>query len=250
MSSSARTCLRVLQSIGITLAMAASATSAQPARTGPYLRWNLAEATSAPDEPLHQLCGAVSVSWVDSDDQVVWTRELPARMREVDRGLCDCRRADDGGPCAAELRDYRARPRAAEPPFAIGVVRAEEVVAVADASGLLFLRVSTGEVLLDWAAPSGPPLRTPPLFVDEGRFALEGEPGCAGPVLHGRALTRCGGHLVYFNGTDVALFSLEPLRLVAVADGNAAAAGSRGHLEARLPLGRWVFVLTGRIFFR
>lgn len=234
---------------GLALLLVAGVASAQPTSSGAYLRWNLEDLPPSPAAAHSRACRAVSVSWLDARDRVLWTVALPQRMREADQGLCDCHRADDGGSCAAELREYRARPRASEPPFVIGVLREGDIVAVADASGVLLLDVRSGEVLLDWAAPAAAGAR---FFVDEGRFRLEGGKGCAGPVVHGHTLRRCGARLVYFNGAAVALFGLSPARLEAAASSEPAhsLSAKAGQVKARIPVGGGAFVLEGIVYLR
>ncbi|MBF5041122.1 hypothetical protein FGE12_01860 [Aggregicoccus sp. 17bor-14] len=118
---------------------------------------------------------------------------------------------------------------------------------MADATGVLLLDVRDGKVLLDWEAPRDASAR---FFVDEGHFALEGAPSCAGAFLRGRMLQRCGSRLVYFNGTAAALLQLAPPRLRAQARLEAAQVVSPkpGRLRARIPFGSRTLVLQGVVY--
>lgn len=237
----------VVWGCGLALFLAASVVSAQGASQGAWLRWDLENLPPAPGTPHALLCQAVSVSWLDAHDRVRWTARLPARMRDADQGDCDCRRADDGGACASELREYRARPRASVPPFVVGVLREGHVLAVADMSGVLLLDVRSGKVLLDWEAPPDAGAR---LFVDEGRFTLEGMKECSGVLERGRMLRRCGTRLVYFNGSAVAVFHLGRPRLEAATrvEASHVVPSAPSHVKARIPVGSGTFVLNGRVY--
>ncbi|NMO17867.1 hypothetical protein HPC49_23370 [Pyxidicoccus fallax] len=230
---------------GLVLFLVAGVASAQGAGTGAFLRWDLEEAGPQPET----VCQAVSVSWLDAKDRVLWTVPLPARMREVDREPCGCAPAGDGGVCVSELHAYRSRPRASVPPFVVGVLRKGDVLAVADMSGVLLLDVRSGKVLLDWEAPREP---SPRLFVDEGRFTLEGTAGCTGSLARGRMLHRCGNRFVYFNGTAVALLQASPPGLeAAVRVEDAHLIPQRpSRVKARIPIGGGAFVLRGIVYLR
>ncbi|MFP2925682.1 hypothetical protein ACLESO_10765 [Pyxidicoccus sp. 3LG] len=234
---------------GLMLFLVTSVVSTGDARAGAFLRWNLEDRPRVDAPRGETVCQAVSVSWLDARDRVLWTVALPERMQESDQAPCGCRPAGDGGVCVSELHDYIARPRASVPPFVVGVLRQGDVLAVADLSGVLLLDVRSGKVLLDWEAPREPNAQ---LFVDEGRFTLEGTQGCSGPLARGRMLHRCGTRFVYFNGSAVALFQARPPGLeAAVRVESAHLIPQRpARVKARVPIGGGTFALQGIVYLR
>jgi AraC-like DNA-binding protein len=158
--------------------------SGAPKALAPFLRVELAERAGQ----ANVMCHPRALAWVDGEDRVVWTRELPARMRARAWESCD----------ESEVVTYERRPRfAGLGPFG----RLENVngaTVVDDGAGVLVLRESDGAVLLDLPAPSASQTA---LFFDSGTFDLDGEPQCDGPAPRARVLARCGTSLVYFNGT-------------------------------------------------
>jgi hypothetical protein len=239
----------MVRCVGLALVLVAGGASAGEAKAGAFLRWDLEERPQAEGPPGEVACQAVSVSWLDAKDRVRWTVPLPERMRAVDREPCGCAPPADGGVCVSALHAYRARPRASVPPFVVGVLRIGDVLAVADLSGVLLLDAGSGRVLLDWEAPREPGAL---LFVDEGRFTLEGTPGCSGPLTRGRMLHRCGSRFVYFNGSAVALFQARPPGLEAAVRAEPAHLVPQrpSRVKARVPVGGVTFALQGTVYLR
>ncbi|MFP2907830.1 hypothetical protein ACLESD_22835 [Pyxidicoccus sp. 3LFB2] len=239
----------VVRGCALALVLVASMASARDVPAGAFLRWDLEERVRADGPQPETVCQAVSVSWLDARDRVLWRAPLPERMRKVDWEPCGCRPPGDGGVCVSALHTYVAEPRASTPPFVVGTHRKGDVLGVADMSGVLLLDVRTGKVLLDWEAPREP---NAVLFVDEGRFTLEGIPGCAGTVARGRLFHRCGSRFLYFNGSAVALFQTRPPGLeTAVRAETAHLIPQRpSHVKARIPIAGGTFMLEGRVYLR
>jgi hypothetical protein len=207
----------------------------------PFLRWEL-EARNGPNG---QMCHARALAWIDGSDRPVWTRELPSRVR--DQSLGECSEYEN----AYYLRAPRQM-RALVPPT-LGMARVGGSLVVADISGVLALRASTGAVELDVAAPVLPvtkPDRT--LFFDEGTFAVTGIPGCGGTSSQARVFAQCGSKLIYFNGTSAMVLSGSPLRVEARGAYNGAAAhtpqGRAATSSATIQVGKYVLRLEGTTY--
>lgn len=165
--------------------------------------------------------------------------QLPPRMRAEAWGSCT----------EGELLHYQRRPRHEAHGIyrLLGPLDLGEALAVADPSGVLVLRKSDGQPLLDHAAPAG----VHQLFFDDGRFTLGGLDSCGGGAHGARVFARCGQMLVYFNGSRAALIDARRLRVTAEgryklrprAPGNGRASES----EAVIPLGPYRLMLRGVI---
>ena len=116
-------------------------------------------------------CHASSVSWVDAADVVQWTAALPKRMFDADIELCECRRVDDGGPCAAEAQLYLQNPREYSIGFALGTHQLGSTVITADETGVLALSKKDGAIVLDRACCTSTEQRRP--LLDAGDLSMQ-----------------------------------------------------------------------------
>lgn len=212
---------------------------ARPKPLAPYLRWQL-ERDADPKQA--GLCHLRAAEWLDGEDKSLWQRLLPPRMRAETWGSCT----------EGELLYYQRRPRHEAHGLyrLLGPLDLGEALAVADPSGVLVLRKSDGQPLLDHAAPAG----DDPLFFDDGRFMLGGLDSCGGGARGARVFARCGQMLVYFNGSRAVLIDARRLRVTAEgrykhrlpAPGNRRA----GESETVIPLGPYRLMLRGVIHMR
>lgn len=212
------------------------APDSQPKALEPFLRWHF-EARAAADGAV--LCHPDEVARVDGDDKVVWRRRLPERTRATPWGACD----------DYEVVYYLRRPRSAGLSLysLMGAATAGDADVVADATGVLALARKDGAVLLDRAAPRDDRA----IFFDEGTFALDGGPPCAGPSRHGYVFAQCGSSLVYFNGSTALLIDACAWRVEAEAALTPAMVTSRGvKTEAAIPLGKRILSLRGITYMR
>jgi hypothetical protein len=227
---------------GFLLLVLAVPVLANGAKPGGYLRWNFG-APRATQVPEYEICAAESVSYVDGNDRVLWTRELPARMTAADRALCVCRRADGKGPCASEVEYYRRDPRRSEPGFSLGTRELGNSLAVADATGLLVLDRATGDVRFDWADPAAP-ARFNADRIHYDFTGLEGCSGDSGPQI----FTVCAGKLIWFGGGDVIAVDTASWKVVATGRYDGRGKTSHGHdstHRAQITIGEWLLKLDG-----
>jgi outer membrane protein assembly factor BamB len=163
----------------------------------PYLRFDFAKAGQGD-------CQATQVSWLDGADRVVWTADLPKRMRAMSRASC-----------AHEVASYVHSPRQNRHQLyhLMGVLEQDGEIFIADPTGVLALAQASGKRLLDLALPD---TGKHTIAFDAGDFVLDGKPACKGAAGRARVFQRCQDRILYFAGNRAALLKRNPPRVEAL----------------------------------
>jgi hypothetical protein len=143
-------------------------------------------------------CRITSVSLDDDTrNQRLWQINLPPRMANIVRDVCEFGRVGTRLPWRGD----------------VGTLHVEELLVIADQTGFLLADYGSGKILAERAMT-----HTPGAVFSQATFTIEGPrltacKGRAGEVV----LRRCGDRVVYFNGTSAALIDIKTLKVEAEA---------------------------------
>jgi hypothetical protein len=184
-----------------------------------------------------RVCDLVSISWIDSEGNVAWTRPVAAHMTDSyvcvpENSVCDPRVADDTAPSTF------TGPLSIFPPLVT-----QKWIAIGDRTGLVVLDLASGRVLLDWGDPAA--RRTPSFVANTAHYRVEGL-SCEGEARSGRPLVVCGDNLLYFSGRVAVLVDVHSWTVVA--NGRfAKQTDDDRRVTTRVSLGKWTLALDGRM---
>jgi hypothetical protein len=171
--------------------------------TGPYLTWEFSRKKDAKAGTTFYYQKAVN--FMDASGKLAWRTQLPARMQQYQAGLDD-----------VDMKAIRAYPRQAVNRFTFlcGIVFMKNCVAIGDTSGLLILDRKDGSVIMDYSDEQFE--RGEFLFFDKGTYTITNPTGesWSGETRRAAFIAPCGKKLIFFNGYTMALFTMDPWKLV------------------------------------